>query len=81
MGLRRNVDYIAENAIKNINSVAKVPKRNLVDSRRGNKQRLEVSGLEPNFVFKKVFEDFNLINSFNFFMIFNSFFLIAPDLG
>lgn len=53
VAVRSEVDYIAENALKNIKSVASEAQRNVVDSRKGSKQVLERSGLEPVFVFKK----------------------------
>lgn len=57
VAVRSEVDYIAENALKNIKSVASEAQRNVVDSRKGSKQVLKRSGLEPVFVFKKVWGD------------------------
>ena len=61
MGMKRDVNFITENAMKIIKTAPKVPKKNLVDSRNGSKQNLEESGLEPNFVFKKV--NFTILQS------------------
>jgi len=54
MGLRTTKDYITENAVENIASVARRPDRTYVDTRRGDKHSLIPSGLEPVYVHKKV---------------------------
>jgi hypothetical protein len=53
MGMRTNKNFITQNAVENIMAVPKKPERAMVDSRKGNKQLLEPSGLEPVFLQKK----------------------------
>ena len=55
MGLRTTKDYITQNAVENINSVARRPDKTYVDTRRGDKHSLIPSGLEPLYVHKKVY--------------------------
>ncbi|PAA72437.1 hypothetical protein BOX15_Mlig006351g1 [Macrostomum lignano] len=47
MGIKTKKNFIAQNAVENILSVAKKPEKNLVDSRKGDKFSLDPSGLEP----------------------------------
>jgi len=54
MGLRTTKDYVTQNAVENIHSVARKPEKRFVDTRRGDKHSLIPSGLEPVFVHKKV---------------------------
>jgi len=54
MGLRTTKDYVTQNAVENIASVARRPDRTYVDTRRGDKHSLIPSGLEPVYVHKKV---------------------------
>ena len=54
IGLKTTKDFIKLNAVDNIMSVAKKPAKNFVDTKKGDKQPLETSGLEPKYVHKKV---------------------------
>lgn len=54
MGLRTTKNLITTNALENIHSAPKVPARNVVDTRHGDKMALEPSGLEPRYLHKKV---------------------------
>ena len=53
-GLKTTKDFIKQNAVENIMSVPKVPEKNFVDTKRGDKQHLTPSGLEPKYIHKKV---------------------------
>lgn len=55
MGLKTTKDFIKQNAVENIMSVPRKPEKNFVDTRGGDKQPLETSGLEPKYVHKKDF--------------------------
>jgi len=55
MGLRTTKNFITQNAVENIMSVPKKPEKNFVDTRGGDKQALERSGMEPKYVHKKEF--------------------------
>lgn len=55
MGLKTTKDFITTNAVENIMSVPKKPEKNFVDTRGGDKQPLELSGLEPRYTHKKDF--------------------------
>merc|ERR1712243_124205 len=55
MGLKTTKDFITTNAVENIMSVPKKPEKNFVDTRGGDKQPLEPSGLEPRYIHKKDF--------------------------
>ena len=61
MGLKTTKNFITQNAVENIMSVPKKPQKNFVDTRSGDKQPLEPSGMEPKFLKKKVsvFSDMN----------------------
>ena len=67
MGLKTTKDFITQNAVENIMSVPKKAEKNFVDTRGGNKQPLEPSGLEPVYVHRKVgnrmFKISNFINT------------------
>lgn len=54
MGLRSTKNFVTENAVDNIQSVARRPDKVFVDTRRGDKHSLIPSGLEPVYVHKKV---------------------------
>ena len=54
IGLRTTKNLITANALANIHSAPKVPTRNVVDTRNGDKLLLEPSGLEPKYLHKKV---------------------------
>lgn len=53
MGLRTTKNFITQNAVENIMSVPRKPEKNFVDTRGGDKQPLEKSGMEPKYVHKK----------------------------
>nr|XP_015207455.1 PREDICTED: enkurin isoform X1 [Lepisosteus oculatus] len=53
MGIQTKKNFITANAIENIMAVPKKPQPTYVDTRRGDKQPLETSGLVPKFVKKK----------------------------
>lgn len=55
MGLKTNKDFITQNAVENIMAVPKKIEKNFADTRKGDKQPLEPSGLEPKYVNKKDF--------------------------
>jgi hypothetical protein len=55
MGLKTTKNFITQNAVENIMSVPKKPQKNFVDTKSGDKQPLEPSGLEPKFLKKKEF--------------------------
>lgn len=54
MGLNSKKDFILENAVESITAIPKCPKRIYVDTRKGDKQFLDPSGLQPIFLNKKV---------------------------
>lgn len=54
MGLKTSKNFITNNAVQNITSVPKVPAKIYVDTRKGDKNLLEPSGLEPVYVHRKV---------------------------
>lgn len=54
MGMRTTKNFITQNAVQNIMSVAKKPEKNFVDTRKGDSHALPPSGLEPKFIHKKV---------------------------
>ena len=55
MGLKSTKDFITTNAVQNITSVPKRPEKIFVDTKKGDKNYLDPSGLEPVFVHKKVY--------------------------
>jgi len=55
MGIKTTKDFIKQNAVENIMSVPKKPAKNFVDTKKGDKQPLQPSGLEPVYVHKKDF--------------------------
>ncbi|ESN97142.1 hypothetical protein HELRODRAFT_85777 [Helobdella robusta] len=55
MGVQSNKNFIVENAIQNITAAPRVPERTFVDSRHGEKQPLDASGLYPVYLNKKDF--------------------------
>lgn len=54
MGLKTTKNFITTNAVQNITSVPKKPEKIYVDTKKGDKNYLEPSGLEPVFIHKKV---------------------------
>jgi len=54
MGLKTTKNFITTNAVQNITSVPKRAEKIYVDTRKGDKNYLEPSGLEPVFIHKKV---------------------------
>ena len=54
MGLKTTKNFIKQNAVENIMSVPKKPEKNFVDTKIGDKQPLDPSGLEPVYVHRKV---------------------------
>ena len=54
MGLKTMKNFITTNAVQNITSVPKQPGKIYVDTRRGDKNSLEPSGLEPVYIHKKI---------------------------
>jgi len=54
MGLRTTKNFVTQNAVDNIMSVARRPDKTYVDTRRGDKHCLIPSGLEPVYTHKKV---------------------------
>lgn len=55
MGIRTNKNFITTNAVENIMSVPRKPENNFCDTRHGDKQPLETSGLHPKYTNKKEF--------------------------
>lgn len=55
MGIKTTKDFIKQNAVENIMSVPKRPAKNFVDTKKGDTQPLEPSGLEPKYILKKDF--------------------------
>ncbi|XP_041103003.1 enkurin-like isoform X1 [Polyodon spathula] len=53
MGIQTKKNFIKTNAVETIMSVPKKPQPNYVDTRRGDKQLLDTSGLVPKFTNKK----------------------------
>ncbi|KAH3840276.1 enkurin-like [Dreissena polymorpha] len=53
MGLKTTKNFLTTNAVQNITSVPKKPEKIYVDTRKGDKNYLEPSGLEPVFIHKK----------------------------
>jgi len=53
MGLKTTKNFITTNAVQNITSVPKRPEKVYVDTKKGDKNCLETSGLEPVYVHKK----------------------------
>ncbi|CAD5121547.1 DgyrCDS10046 [Dimorphilus gyrociliatus] len=53
MGMRTTKNFITQNAVQNIMSVAKRPEKNYVDTRKGDAHALPPSGLEPKFINRK----------------------------
>lgn len=53
MGLRTTKNFITQNAVENIMSVPRKPEKNFVDTKGGDKQALDKSGMEPKYVHKK----------------------------
>lgn len=54
MGLKTTKNFITTNAVQNITSVPKKPEKVFVDTKKGDKNMLEPSGLEPKYIHKKV---------------------------
>lgn len=54
MGLKTTKNFITTNAVENITSVPKKAEKIYVDTKKGDKHKLETSGLEPIYVKKKV---------------------------
>ncbi|XP_060085837.1 enkurin-like [Ylistrum balloti] len=57
MGLKTNKNFITTNAVQNITSVPKAPQKIYCDTRIGDKNHLEPSGLEPKYIHKKEYGD------------------------
>ncbi|KAI3379908.1 hypothetical protein SNEBB_006180 [Seison nebaliae] len=55
MGYKTTKNFISENAVDATMLVAKKPAKNVVDDRKGNKLKLETSGLYPHYIRKKEF--------------------------
>lgn len=55
MGMKTTKNFITLNAVENIMSVPTKPGKNMVDTKSGDKQPLDNSGLEPKFIHKKEF--------------------------
>jgi len=53
MGLKTTKNFITQNAVENIMSVAKKPEKSYADTRIGDKHPLEPSGLDQKFIHKK----------------------------
>lgn len=53
MGLKTTKNFITTNAVQNITSVPKKPEKIYVDTKKGDKNLLEPSGLEPIYIHKK----------------------------
>lgn len=53
MGIRTTKNFITTNAVENIMGVARKPENNFVDTRKGDKQELETSGLYPKYMNKR----------------------------
>lgn len=54
MGLKTSKNFITNNAVQNITSVPRAAQKIYVDTRKGDKNLLEPSGLEPVYVHRKV---------------------------
>lgn len=54
MGIHSNKNFIKTNAIENIMALPKKPRPTYADTKKGDKQLLESSGLVPKYVKKKV---------------------------
>lgn len=54
LGIKTNKNFISQNAVDTIMAVPKKPEKNFVDTRKGDKFKLEPSGLEPVYVKKRV---------------------------
>lgn len=54
MGLKTTKNFITTNAVQNITSVPRRPEKIYVDTKKGDKNYLEPSGMEPVYVHKKV---------------------------
>ncbi|RNA39545.1 enkurin [Brachionus plicatilis] len=55
LGIKTNKNFISQNAVDTIMAVPKKPEKNFVDTRKGDKFKIEPSGLEPVYVKKKTF--------------------------
>ena len=56
MGLKTTKNFITQNAVEAIMSVPAKPEKNFVDTKKGDKQYLDTSGMEPKFIHKKVID-------------------------
>ena len=54
MGLKTTKNFITTNAVQNITRVPRIPEKIYVDTKKGDKNLLDPSGLEPVYVHKKV---------------------------
>lgn len=54
MGIQSNKNFIQTNAIENIMAVPRKPRPTYADTKKGDKQILENSGLVPKYIKKKV---------------------------
>jgi len=55
MGIKSTKNFITTNAVENIMSVPKKPAANFVDTKKGDTQPLEISGLVPKYLKRKDF--------------------------
>ncbi|XP_064614205.1 enkurin-like [Liolophura sinensis] len=55
MGLKTTKNFITTNAVENITSVPKKAEKIYVDTKKGDKHKLDTSGLEPIYIKKKDF--------------------------
>lgn len=55
MGFKTTKNFITQNAMENIMSVPRKPNKNFVDTKKGDKQPLTPSGLEPKYIHKPDF--------------------------
>ena len=54
MGIHTNKDFVKTNVLENTTAVARKPQPIYADTKRGDKQLLEKSGLVPKYIKKKV---------------------------
>ncbi|KAJ8314041.1 hypothetical protein KUTeg_008602 [Tegillarca granosa] len=55
MGIKTTKNFITTNAVQNITSIPKKPEKIYVDTKKGDKNLLEPSGLEPVYLHRKDF--------------------------
>jgi hypothetical protein len=64
VGDRRN--YCHRNIIQAARLVPSQPKRNYVDTKKGDAQALQSSGLEPHYVLRKVHSSYSILSACRF---------------